>query len=668
MNKIITISAIAALLLGINVNAYAKENMQKLLEIYIYSLLIELDGDQALKEQIKNLKVLKGYAIYPVKRSGNKDFLRIGFFSSKKSSLKVLNKLPVEISNHAKVQIIPNKEVSRLEGWLKSKNTSNKEKSAPLNRKKLELLMEQARLAMLNRNYRVAIAYYTKVSNSEFEDFKQSAIEYLGLVRERNQQYAQAKAEYQRYLRLYPEGEGAERVKQRLDGLVFANLEKRKPLKKVKTKKSQKSWIAYGGIAQYYRRDVNVSGVQGDKILSSNGFSSFYYNTRLNKPGFSVNNRVSISHNADFNNSENNKFRVSTLYSKLENRQYKLSAAIGRQSQYSSGAYGRFDGATLGYAYNSKTTTRLVAGYPMDYSNPDKINFDSRFYSLNIETESFQNLFDVNSYFINQYQGGLIDRQAIGFDLRRFDSAYTFYSAFDYDFHFSVINNAAVNVNYKYDVRNEIGFNGIYRRSPILLSANALRGQSANDLNALQEIKTEEEIRQLALDRTARYAAVTASWKRKIRKNLKLASDYTLSRLSGTQSSDGVAATPDTGFEHHLAGQIITTDSLYQNDVTIAYLRYSKLSTSDRYSLSFIRRDPLRNRHQIRSYFRLSHQIRTDQSKVTTLQPSIKYDYKYSKRFRLEFETGLSHQIRENSFDEGNQSDIFFSLGYFSQF
>ena len=46
------------------------------------------------------------------------------------------------------------------------------------------------------------------------------AQELLGLAREKNGQTAHAKAEYQRYLALYPDADGAARVRQRLAALL----------------------------------------------------------------------------------------------------------------------------------------------------------------------------------------------------------------------------------------------------------------------------------------------------------------------------------------------------------------------------------------------------------------------------------------------------------------
>jgi len=75
---------------------------------------------------------------------------------------------------------------------------------------------------MAKKDYSHAIALYTKILAYPNHPYRQDAQEYLGLARERNGQLAQAKAEYEAYLKLYPKGEGADRVRQRLTGLITA--------------------------------------------------------------------------------------------------------------------------------------------------------------------------------------------------------------------------------------------------------------------------------------------------------------------------------------------------------------------------------------------------------------------------------------------------------------
>ncbi|PLX60136.1 tetratricopeptide repeat protein [Sedimenticola selenatireducens] len=92
-------------------------------------------------------------------------------------------------------------------------------------------IMESARQAMAGNDYSRAIQLYTKVLRYPEHKYREQAQEFLGLARERNKQLAHAKREYEKYLVLYPEGEGAERVRQRLAALVTARKEPQVALK-----------------------------------------------------------------------------------------------------------------------------------------------------------------------------------------------------------------------------------------------------------------------------------------------------------------------------------------------------------------------------------------------------------------------------------------------------
>lgn len=557
------------------------------------------------------------------------------------------------------------------QGGISSENTASlKDSKRELyDKKKLELLMEQARLAMVQNDYRRAIANYTKVVGYQDGDFSQSALEYLGLARERNQQFAHAKAEYLRYIKLYPETEGAERVRQRLVGLMSAAMAPKTKLRKVKRRTRQIGWLSYGSLTQYYRRDSYLDDQEGENLLSSNAYSSFFYTTKLKNQRYELKNRVSMSHSMDFKDSGDNKeIRISTLYTEGYHKRNKILARFGRQTQNSSGAYGRFDGGVLSYHYNPTVAMRVVSGFPVAFDSFDKVQTKKRFYSFNLEVESLFNYLDLNSYFINQYDNSILDRSALGLELRHFDEKQSFYSTMEYDVSYQVVNNIVANLRYQLLPKTTIGGNANYRRSPLISTANALQGQQVVSLQELLATKTEAEIRQLARDRTAQYASVTATVIQKITKTIQIANDYTLSRLSSTASSDGITGTQGTGYEHYLSTQLIATDWYQKNDVTIVGLRYASMSTGRRYTLNALRQDRLPKKIVLNGRLRVDYQQRNNDSTILNMRPSLKVNYKYNKAFKFDLEVGLDHSIRKYSFDEGSDTKGFFGLGYFYQF
>ena len=106
-----------------------------------------------------------------------------------------------------------------------------------------------------------AIAKFKEILSLPENEHSASAQEFLALAYQRNNDSVQAKAEYEDYLARYPTGEGSERVRQRLSGLLTATGEMTPELKAA-TSGSGKSrgdvpqtWTLSGSVSQFYIRD-----------------------------------------------------------------------------------------------------------------------------------------------------------------------------------------------------------------------------------------------------------------------------------------------------------------------------------------------------------------------------------------------------------------------------
>jgi hypothetical protein len=83
--------------------------------------------------------------------------------------------------------------------------------------------MDEGRAALRKNNQAAAIALFTKVLKYPENQYSAEAQELLGLARQKSGDLAQARAVYEDYLRRYPGGEGSERVRQRLAGILTAS-------------------------------------------------------------------------------------------------------------------------------------------------------------------------------------------------------------------------------------------------------------------------------------------------------------------------------------------------------------------------------------------------------------------------------------------------------------
>jgi len=82
---------------------------------------------------------------------------------------------------------------------------------------------DEARAALKKGNYAQAIELLSKVLARPANERSAEAQELLGIAYQKAGHVAEARAQYEDYLRRYPNGEGSEGVRQRLDGILTAS-------------------------------------------------------------------------------------------------------------------------------------------------------------------------------------------------------------------------------------------------------------------------------------------------------------------------------------------------------------------------------------------------------------------------------------------------------------
>ena len=101
---------------------------------------------------------------------------------------------------------------------------SNRPTDPPLPDEQRIQMLREARVALENHQYPQAVDLLNTLLRQPEYPARADAQELLGLVRERAGQLALAKAEYEDYLRRYPDRHGAARVRSRLQALAAASL------------------------------------------------------------------------------------------------------------------------------------------------------------------------------------------------------------------------------------------------------------------------------------------------------------------------------------------------------------------------------------------------------------------------------------------------------------
>ncbi|MFQ5329934.1 MAG: SPOR domain-containing protein [Thermodesulfobacteriota bacterium] len=528
---------------------------------------------------------------------------------------------------------------------------------------RLSRMMEEAEVAMTGGKYGKAIGLYQDILQSQANPYQQSAREFIALAFEKRGQTDKAIAEYRGYLVLYPKSNEAVRVRQRLAGLETARATPKKRLAKVK-KRRREGTEFYGSFAQFYNRDQNYTDL-GGKILTSSTLSSDL-DLNVRKRGSNYDLRSVLIGGYDYNfigDGSDNEFRLSRFYLDIYNREREVKVRLGRQSRSDGGVLGRFDGGLIQYPITPVVNMNLVTGFPVESSIVEKVDTDKHFYGASFDIGTFYKYWDVNAFFITQQADGITDRKSVGGEIRYFHPDRSFFNLVDYDLSYGKLNTMLFVGNWTLADKSSFNVAVDYRSSPILTTSNALQGQAATDLAELMQSFTEDEVRSLALDRTATNKSFTVGYTTPLKDTrFQLSNEATISELEGTDASGGVDAVAGTGLEYFLSSQLIGASIVKEGDMAIVGLRYSDTSTSNTLSLNLNTRYPATRALRINPRMRVDYRTRDDGSEDRwVLRPSLRTDYYWrKKRLHLEFEAGgdWTYSTIEDS------RDYFLLMGY----
>ncbi len=504
-------------------------------------------------------------------------------------------------------------------------------------------VMAEARQALTDGNLARAIQLFTKIVESGDGPLRREALELLGVTRERNGQLAQAKAEYDRYLKDYPTGPDSDRVRQRLAALVTINAPKTVQAQSKAKSADNGKWRtdADGSLAQYYYRNTVDPPGGPTQTTQSALTTDVDLRVRARSDAFDMRALFVGSYDADFLGTSD----VKRLYNaSIELRDLKrgLFGRVGRQSQNTQGVFGRFDGVSLSADLLEHLRFNGFFGYPVESSRQTSVETSRKLYGGGLSFDNVVGAWSFGTYFIQQTNSGLIDRRAVGAEVKYFTPGRSLYGLIDYDIFFKELSTAYIVGSLNIGKRTTLNATLDYRKGPFLTTENAIVGQGVASLSDLLGVFTPTEIYQLALDRTATSRSATLGLTQVLNDRLQLNSDFTVSSLSGTIGSGGVPGYSATGTNIWWSTQLVATDIFRQGAIFIGGLRYAKLDNYDSYGVTLNYRFPVTRNFRINPRvfidYRSSQLGGTDRVLV---RPWIRMDYRLTRWVQFEFEGGV---------------------------
>jgi hypothetical protein len=540
----------------------------------------------------------------------------------------------------------------------------------PMDPKERSALVAQAHKAMRARDYSFAVQMLTKLQRQPEFPERADVQEMLGLAHERFGDIAHAKAEYEEYLHQYPKGPAADRIRNRLRILRAASAAGQTGNPEL-SGQADHGWKISGGAEQLYRRDsygTDFNGPLYSTIVQNAVFTDA--DLYLHKDGerFTGGFRTNVGYARMFLprtiSGVVDRTTVSTAFFDLNDKLLGLRGRIGRQTTVADGIFGTFDGAAVSYRFAPSWSVRATAGLPVE-DPADGIKKDRRFETLAVDFAPALSHWDTSVYVTQQRNDGLKDRRAVGAQVQYARPTASIVSYVDYDTGYRSLNALVLLGTLQLPARWQLTMDLEHSNAPLLTTQSALIGQiCCTTLTQLQQSYSEQQITDLARDRTSVLSTYSASALKQLGERFQAILDVFYTKLSSTPASGGVEALPGTGGNDiAYQAQLLGSSILRTNDFNQFIVRYDKTPTYNVIGWQFISRYPVFGAWRVGP--RMLFERKSTDTGYTTIfyAPYGHIDYQHHGHI-LEIEGGAELGKNPAGLEIGNTTRLFVSVGY----
>ena len=538
-------------------------------------------------------------------------------------------------------------------------------------------LMVQAREALAARRNAQAVDLLNQLLLLPPNPNSQEAQELIGFAWERAGDDRRARTEYELYLKLFPEGEGAQRVSQRLASLDGGAAPA--PVEAAKTESASRSASRSSGItgniAQYYyggvaRSQSLVSVAAGinqatltqtteSAIVTSADLGARYATadseTRLVLRGTNSLNLGSASHATSL---------LSAAYVDYKRNDIGLALRVGRQSPIGGGLLGLFDGASLAYTLTPNWKVDVMGGAP---ANPLVSAPSERLFAAMVEADGIAEHWGGDVYLITQSTEGIANRRAVGVEVRYSDEIGSLYSLLDYDTLFAKVNAVSIQGSIQAPSQTTVTMLIDVRKAPSLELTNALISYGATSLKTLMQMQalTVQQLRDAALQTTAEARQALISVSRPLSQKWQFSADLRFSEIGALPAVGNFAATEATGAQYGGTLQVSGSNLYSERDINNFNVSVLKSSLLRGVQFAYNNLTGLRdNDVTVEPSIRFYLQSGSDGSKLYRITPGLRGTYRFSKRASVLGEGLVEHSKSDALGNSATTNSVFFYVGY----
>jgi hypothetical protein len=390
------------------------------------------------------------------------------------------------------------------------------------------------------------------------------------------------------------------------------------------TKSDAPTWKIVGTISSFYMRDDAFVAVRNSSVAPNLNLNAddtlvlqnaIFTSTNLvgtwNSDHTSGRIRVDAGLEHRFDTVQNgptgsqvDQFGVAQASIDVVLKDLNLRAIIGRQTYNGDGIFGRFDGAVLSWLALPYLKLDLFAG--SSANSRFNLPFDDPryFYGFGIGTGPLSNGLDASIYFNEQRSGSLLDRRAVGADIKYSDPTKFAFATVDYDLRFQALGQAVVSGSWTFPNKLTVYGGADYHRVPFLSSSNVLLNRPFATLYdflknqiAIGQPLSNDQINRIVLDETPVYKSAMLGFSYPITDKLQVSADATIANLSEAiipaALLDPTLAQLATGNEYYFTTQLIGTNIFKEGDMYVGAFHYAQQSTDKQYVLDLSARWPV---------------------------------------------------------------------------
>jgi len=271
----------------------------------------------------------------------------------------------------------------------------------------------------------------------------------------------------------------------------------------------------------------------------------------------------------------------------------------------------------------------------------------------------------------------VVDRRAVGGELRYFDQQKTLYSLIDYDVNFATINAATLQGTYQFADQTSMSLLLDDRKAPTLETSNGLLQAGctsytqyfAGQCSHAQAPYTVDVLRQDALATTANSHQFAFDVSRPFGKHWQFSGDLRVTSVGAlptvTINGQTFQGTSATGNVLGITLQATGSNLYSKRDINVFSLTHlhSPTLAGNQFAYSNLN-TVLDNRLTLEPNISLYHESDANGQRLLRISPGFRTSFKLLKRMSIEATLALEHSRNEGPTQNDTTSNVFYYLGY----